>query len=122
MHCDQVAWVFILQYASSYMQSPLCVLICAALQMAPGSQPGADNDLLHVTISSEEMQVTRMDQLILTMPHASHVLDVYSNRRVDKRRLLASGYLRFQRVMDSATAPTASEPAPQSSSLSQARD
>jgi len=60
--------------------------------------PSPDGDLFHATINVDDLQSRSVDALILGLPHASHVLDVYANRRVDKRHILASGYMRVRNL------------------------
>jgi hypothetical protein len=44
--------------------------------------------VLHITISVAYLRTRRIENVILTVPYASHVLDVYTSRREDKRTLL----------------------------------
>lgn len=69
------------------------------LQVKPGTKD-ADGDVLHITISVSYLKNRRIENVILSVPYASHVLDVYTTRREDKRSLLQSGYMRVMRLYD----------------------
>jgi hypothetical protein len=49
-----------------------------------------------------DLRDQRIENVILKVPYASHILDVYTNRREDKRALLQSGYTRVNRLFDAA--------------------
>jgi hypothetical protein len=70
-----------------------------ALQVRPGSHQ-AEGDVLHITIAVSDLRDQRIENVILKVPYASHILDVYTNRREDKRALLQSGYTRVNRLFD----------------------
>ena len=58
--------------------------------------------MLHITIAVSDLREQRIETVILRVPYASHVLDVYTNRREDKRTLLQSGYTRVNRLFHPA--------------------
>jgi hypothetical protein len=58
-----------------------------SLQVKPGTKD-ADGDVLHITVSVAYLRNRRIEGVILSVPYASHVLDVYTSRREDKRTLL----------------------------------
>lgn len=72
--------------------------------MRPETGGAEEGDLLHLTVSMADLQNRRIEQVIMSLPYASHVLDVYTNRRVDKRTQLVSGYMRVHRVYDAVQA------------------
>jgi len=81
---------FICRFSMS--QLGCLVLTCKA----PG-HPNADGDgLVHAIIRIEDLFERRVDTWIRDFPGASHVLDVYNNKRVDKRKVFASSYTRLK--------------------------
>ncbi|CAD7701308.1 unnamed protein product [Ostreobium quekettii] len=80
----------------SWSEPGSLVLTC---KVAPGT-PAADGDgLLHVIIGAKDLNERRVDTWIRDYPAATHVLDVYTHKRVDKRKVFASNYTRL-RLMD----------------------
>lgn len=79
-------------------------MVHACVQVKPETAGAEEGDLLHLTVSMADLQNRRIEQVIMTLPYASHVLDVYTNRRVDKRTQLVSGYMRVHRVYDAVQA------------------
>ncbi|CAD7697834.1 unnamed protein product [Ostreobium quekettii] len=80
----------------SWSEPGSLVLTC---KVAPGT-PAADGEgLLHVIIGIKDLNDRRVDTWIRDYPAASHVLDVYTHKRVDKRKVFASNYTRL-RLMD----------------------
>ena len=75
------------------MSQPGClVLTCKAPAHA-----GADADgLVHAIIRIEDLMERRVDTWIRDFPGATHVLDVYKMKRVDKRKVFASNYTRLR--------------------------
>jgi ribosomal protein L11 len=78
-----------------------CQVSRRVVQVRPGTNT-ADGDVLHITISVDYLKNRRIENVILSVPYASHILDVYTNRREDKRTLLQSGYMRVNRLYDAA--------------------
>lgn len=61
---------------------------------------GADEDgLLQGAVSLEQLAERRLEAWLRDLSDATHVLDVYTNRRVDKRRVCSSSVARL-RAMD----------------------
>lgn len=71
------------------------------MQVRPGTAQ-AEGDVLHITIAVSDLRDQRIENVILRVPYASHILDVYANRREDKRTLLQSGYTRVNRLFNPA--------------------
>lgn len=85
---------FVLRFS---MSQPGCLVLSA--RVAPG-HPNADGDgLLHALIDASDLAERRVETWVRDFPGASHVLDVYRNKRVDKRSLFSSAYTRL-RAMD----------------------
>jgi hypothetical protein len=78
---NEPAGTFICRFS---MSQPGClVLTCKA----PG-HPNADADgLVHAIIRIEDLFERRVDTWIRDFPGATHVLDVYKGKRVDKRKV-----------------------------------
>jgi hypothetical protein len=79
------------------MSQPGClVLSCRVLE----SHPNADGDgLLHAIIKLDDLFERRVETWIRDFAGATHILDVYRNKRVDKRKVFTSNYTRL-RAMD----------------------
>ena len=92
--------------------------LAAHMQVKPETHGAEEGDLLHLTISMADLQHRRIEQVIMSLPYASHVLDVYTNRRVDKRTQLSSSYIRVNCVQDAAPADTTSADVRAASSVS----
>lgn len=57
----------------------------------------ADPDgLVHIAISKEDLQMRKLDTWIRDLPAALHVLDIYTQKRVDKRKVFHSNYHRMR--------------------------
>jgi hypothetical protein len=84
---SEPAGTFICRFS---MSQPGClVLTCKA----PG-HPNADGDgLVHAIIRIEDLFERRVDTWIRDFPGATHVLDVYKGKRVDKRKVRARACL-----------------------------
>ena len=54
----------------------------------------------HASISRSELEHRSLASVILDVPYVTHIFDVYTGHRVDKRTLVSSGYVRAQAVMD----------------------
>lgn len=114
----------IIHMTVSYVKNPTNPPI---LQVKPGTEM-ADGDIIHMTVSVSYLKNRRIENVILAVPYASHILDVYTNRREDKRTLLQSGYMRVNRLYDqaelhamdaaAAAAPQAAPPVGAASSMS----
>jgi len=76
------------------MSQPGClVLSCKTI---PG-HPKADADsLIHAIIKIDDLYERRVDTWIRDFAGATHVLDVYRLKRVDKRKVFASNYMRLK--------------------------
>eukprot|EP00798_Chlamydomonas_sp_ICE-L_P011688 gene11688-34411_t len=76
------------------MSQPGClVLSCKTV----ANHPKADlDDLIHAIIKLEDLNERRVDTWIRDFAGATHVLDVYRSKRVDKRKVFASNYLRLK--------------------------
>jgi hypothetical protein len=67
----------------------------------PAASPHADADsLVHGLLNVRDLLERRVDLWINNFPGATHLLDVYSNRRVDKRRAFPSQYTRLQHLQE----------------------
>ena len=67
----------------------------------PQNSPQADSDgLVHGLLNVHDLLERRVDLWINNFPGATHLLDVYSNRRVDKRRAFPSQYTRLQHLQE----------------------
>jgi hypothetical protein len=67
----------------------------------PEGSPHADGDsLVHGLLNVSDLLERRVDVWINNFPGATHLLDVYSNRRVDKRRAFPSQYTRLQHLQE----------------------
>lgn len=58
------------------------------LQVDPSTSSADDSEVMHIAISSRDLHRADPTQLILSLPHASHVLDARTGFRIDKRVLL----------------------------------
>ncbi|KAJ9518665.1 hypothetical protein QJQ45_018756, partial [Haematococcus lacustris] len=74
----------------SLSQPGSLVLSC---KVAPTSN--ADN-LLHAIIKIEDLSERRLDSWIQSFPGATHVLDVYRQKRIDKRKVFSTSYTRLR--------------------------
>ena len=57
---------------------------------------GSAGGVVHVVLPPEDLAERRLEAWLRDYSSASHVLDVYSAARVEKRRLLASPYVRLR--------------------------
>jgi len=79
------------------MSQPGCLVL--SCRVAAG-HPNADGDgLLHAIIKTDDLFERRVETWVRDFPGATHILDVYKNKRVDKRKVFASNYTRL-RAMD----------------------
>lgn len=79
----------------SWSEPGSLVLTCKV----PEGHPAADVEgLVHVIIAIKDLVERRVDTWIRDYPAATHVLDVYTHKRVDKRKVFASPYTRLGRV------------------------
>jgi len=79
------------------MSQPGCLVL--STKVTPG-YPNADADgLLHAIINIDDLYERRVDTWIRDFVGATHLLDVYKNKRVDKRKVFGSNYTRL-RAMD----------------------
>jgi hypothetical protein len=70
---------------------------CLVLSTKAPAHPNADADgLVHAIIRIEDLLERRVDTWIRDFPGATHVLDVYKGKRVDKRKVFASNYTRLR--------------------------
>lgn len=68
------------------------------MQVPPNS-PNADADcLVHGLLNVHDLQDRRFDVWITDFPGATHLLDVYCNKRVDKRKAFPSQYARLEQL------------------------
>eukprot|EP00882_Tetradesmus_deserticola_P013019 GHRQ01013804.1.p1 GENE.GHRQ01013804.1~~GHRQ01013804.1.p1 ORF type:complete len:227 (+),score=22.07 GHRQ01013804.1:87-767(+) len=85
---------FICRFSSS---QPGCLVLSCRV---PESHPNADSDgLLHAIIKLEDLFERRVETWIRDFAGATHILDVYRAKRVDKRKVFTSSYTRL-RAMD----------------------
>lgn len=57
----------------------------------------ADGDgILHAIIKLDDLFDRRVETWIRDFAGATHILDVYKNKRVDKRKVFASSYTRLR--------------------------
>lgn len=98
-----------------------CLSECVSvlwLQVDPSTaSTDASSNVMHVTISAADLRRSDPSQLVLSLPYASHMLDVGTGFRIDKRTVLpghqvsitlAFGMLAVQAaVSDTSTAPRA---------------
>lgn len=88
-------------------QEPPGTFICRLSWTVPGSlvlsckvrpeTPKADSDgLVHAIIKIDDLQERKVDTWIRDYPAATHVLDVYTCKRVDKRKVFVSNYMRIK--------------------------
>eukprot|EP00798_Chlamydomonas_sp_ICE-L_P031814 gene31814-7016_t len=84
------------------MSQPGClVLSCKTIP----NHPKADmDDLIHAIIKVRDFKERRVDTWIRDFAGATHVLDVYRSKRVDKRKVFASNYLRLKGMDQEAPA------------------
>jgi hypothetical protein len=76
----------------------------------PTAHSQADGDgMLHLVVGAAQLRQRRVDSWLRGLPGASHVLDVYSGARVDKRQVLESDYVRLQAIVPGAPAPVAGD-------------
>jgi hypothetical protein len=75
------------------MSQPGCLVLSTK---APGHPNGDADGLVHAIIRIEDLFERRVDTWIRDFPGATHVLDVYNNKRVDKRKVFASSYTRLR--------------------------
>jgi hypothetical protein len=79
------------------MSQPGCLVLSCRV---PESHPNADGDgLLHAIIKLDDLFERRVETWIRDFAGATHILDVYRNKRVDKRKVFTSNYTRL-RAMD----------------------
>jgi len=99
------------------MQEPAGTFVCRLSWSMPGTlvlsckvRPEverADNDgLIHAVIRIDDLQERRVDTWIRDFPSATHVLDVYTQRRVDKRKVFHAKYTRMKHMEDMFNTPT----------------
>lgn len=82
---------FICRFSMS--QPGSLVLTCKVTQ----GHPNADGDgLVHAIIKIVDLYERRVDTWIRDFAGATHVLDVYKQKRVDKRKVFASNYTRLR--------------------------
>ncbi|KAL6760230.1 hypothetical protein V8C86DRAFT_1786336, partial [Haematococcus lacustris] len=89
------------------MSLPGClVLSCKVLPQGPEQE-----DLLHAIIKQiEDLSIQRVDTWIQEFSGATHVLDVYRQKRVDKRKVFATNYTRLRHLHVHAHMPTQPQP------------
>lgn len=88
------------------MSQPGClVLSCKVLPQGPEQE-----DLLHAIIKIEDLSIQRVDTWIQEFSGATHVLDVYRQKRVDKRKVFATNYTRLRHLHVHAHTPTQPQP------------
>lgn len=81
------AGTFIIRFS---MSQPGClVLSCKVTQGHPNAD---EHGLIHAILDSKDLQERRVDTWIRDFVGATHVLDVYRQKRVDKRKVFASHY------------------------------
>jgi len=84
------------------MSQPGClVLSCKTVAGHPKAEA---DDLIHAIINIDDLHERRVDTWIRDFAGATHVLDVYRHRRVDKRKVFTSNYTRLK-GLDSAPPP-----------------
>jgi hypothetical protein len=88
----------------SLSQPGALVVTCRLPAMHPHA--GAE-ELAHVVLGAPLLRQRRADWWLRSLPGATHVLDVYTNSRVDKRRVLESDYVRVAAVARAAAAAAA---------------
>eukprot|EP00892_Ulva_mutabilis_P011919 jgi/Ulvmu1/909/UM101_0018.1 len=66
---------------------PVCELViaCKVTPQVPGSDKG---HVLHVTVTEDDMHRLGLEQIIIGLPYATHLLDSRTGHRIDKRGLL----------------------------------
>ena len=72
------------------MSQPGCLVL--SCKTAPELGGGDENNLLHAILRISDLNERRVDTWIRDFAGATHVLDVYRNKRVDKRKVFASAY------------------------------
>lgn len=73
------------------------VLSC---KVQPNMAQADDDGLMHVVIRIDDLQVRKLDTWIRDFPSALHVLDIYTQKRVDKRKVFHSNYHRMKHLED----------------------
>lgn len=84
----------------SWSEPGSLVLTC---KVSPGNQAADGDGLVHVIIGMKDLNERRVDTWIRDYPSATHVLDVYTHKRVDKRKVFASHYTRLKLMDDLET-------------------
>lgn len=87
------------------------------LQVDPSTASTGSSEVMHVAITAADLSRSDPSQLVLSLPYATHTLDIHTNFRTDKRAVLsghqvsitlAFGMLAVQAaVSDSSVAPRA---------------
>jgi hypothetical protein len=70
-------------------RSLLLSVTLVALQVPPGTA-GTDSNawqpqVVHLAVSPRDLQAGRLESIVMSLPYATHVLDMYSMQRFDKR-------------------------------------
>jgi hypothetical protein len=62
-----------------------------ALDAAPGTESSGTGSIVHVLITADDLQARRVDTVIRDFAGATHLLDIYTGKRVDKRKVGRGG-------------------------------
>ena len=77
------------------------------VQVPQDSVHADSNSLVHGLLNANDLMERRVDLWINNFPGATHLVDVYSGRRVDKRKAFPSQYTRLQHLQELQTSSAA---------------
>eukprot|EP00210_Caulerpa_lentillifera_P008045 g7682.t1 len=75
---------------------PGSLVLCCKVQ--PTVTKADSDGLVHVAIRIDDLQMRKLDTWIRDFPAALHVLDIYTQKRVDKRKVFHSNYHRMKHL------------------------
>ena len=81
-------------------QSEQAVYLVSCLQVPADNAHADSNSLVHGLLNAQDLMERRVDLWINNFPGATHLVDVCSGRRVDKRRAFPSQYTRLQHLQE----------------------
>jgi hypothetical protein len=62
-----------------------------ALDAAPGTEAAGSGSIVHVLITADDLAARRVETVIRDFAGATHLLDIYTGKRVDKRKVGGEG-------------------------------
>jgi len=72
-------------------------LALAVRASADHPQAGPDG-IVHVLMTAQDLHMRRADTVVRDLPGATHLLDLYSCKRVDKRKIFATNYTHLKKL------------------------